>query len=173
MFGPGYCPGYPCCPDTFSAIPPELLAPPGCLSWISKQMQFIELHSGMLQLQAQLQSPHFRKEEIILLIYNKGPFIKYMSSFNDVWHPLCDTVIDVITLPLKYDMTLGSICIILVKAWSNKDESGWESQLSLLFDRQLSSTLMHSRQLWAGSNFDESQWEVWLVWPVMRAARES
>ena len=30
-------------------------------------------------------------------------------------------------------------------------------------DRQLSSTLMHSHQLWAGSNFDESQWEVWLV----------
>ena len=47
------------------------------------------------------------------------------------------------------------------------------SQLSLSFDRQLSSTLMPSHQLWAGSNFDESQWEVWLVWPVMRVAWES
>ena len=40
-------------------------------------------------------------------------------------------------------------------------------------DRQLSSTLMHSHQLWAGSNFDESQWEVWLVWPVMGVAEAS
>ena len=28
----------------------------------------------------------------------------------------------------------------------------------------------NSHQLWAGSNFEESQWEVWLVWPVMRVA---
>ena len=62
---------------------------------------------------------------------------------------------------------------VRVKAWSNEDESGWESQLSLSFDRQLSSTLMHSHQLWAGSNFDESRWEVWLVWPVMRVAPEA
>ena len=38
---------------------------------------------------------------------------------------------------------------------------------------QVSCTLMHSHQLWVCSNFDESQWEVWLVWPVMRVARES
>ena len=59
------------------------------------------------------------------------------------------------------------------KAWSNEDESGLESKLSLSFDRQLSSTLMHSNQLWASSNFDETQCEVWLVWPVIRVARES
>ena len=68
---------------------------------------------------------------------------------------------------------LAGCTVCGVKAWLNEDESEWESQLSLSFDLQLSCTLMHSHQLWAGSNFDESQWEVWLVWPVMRVARES
>ena len=44
---------------------------------------------------------------------------------------------------------------------------------TLINSHQLSCTLMHSHQLWAGSNFDESQWEVWLVWPVVRVARGS
>ena len=43
-----------------------------------------------------------------------------------------------------------------------EDESRRKSQLS--FDRQLSSTFIHSRQLWTSLNFDESQWEFWLAW---------
>ena len=75
----------------------------------------------------------------------------------------------------------GPIVFDFLKAWSNEDESGWESistlalvwPPTLINSHALSCTLMHSHQLWAGSNFGESQWEVWLVWPVMRVARES
>ena len=51
------------------------------------------------------------------------------------------------------------ICMTL-KAWSNEDASGWESQLSLSFDRQLSTALMHSHQLWARLTGHESRTRV-------------
>jgi hypothetical protein len=38
-----------------------------------------------------------------------------------------------------------------VNTWSNEDETWRELQLSLVYDSQLLSTLMHSHQHWAGS----------------------
>ena len=52
------------------------------------------------------------------------------------------------------------------------DASWCELQVSLAFDQQLASTRVNSHQLWAASDFDASQREFLLVWPVMRFAWE-
>ena len=46
-----------------------------------------------------------------------------------------------------------------VKPRSNEGERWWELQLSLAFEHQLSSTLMHSHQPWIGSKVDKILWE--------------
>ena len=46
------------------------------------------------------------------------------------------------------------------KPWSNEDESSWELQLSLAFDRQLSFTLIDFYQLSLTLNWFKSWWEL-------------
>jgi hypothetical protein len=56
---------------------------------------------------------------------------------------------------------------ILVKTWLLKNLlSRWKSDSPLAFQRQLSSNLMHSDQLWTSSIFNESWWEF-----LLRAVR--
>ena len=69
-----------------------------------------------------------------------------------------------------FDPILSLFCN--VKAWSKEDESGWESQLSLSFDHQLSCTLMNFELVQILMRVNESVGSFDQSWELHESRRE-
>ena len=133
--------------------------------------------------------------------YRKRAWSRHRGLFLQTFCPYKSAILDLsILFKANYPVTKTYLVSFVEKTsflfskkqfcFSNKKSSGefskirpWnlrrKCQFVLFFfffpwtSKDYSPTIMHSHQLWAGSNFDASQWEVWLVWLVMRVAWES